>query len=76
MSDPTQYTPEQTAEMRLELDKLVEAWVDRGWSMEGAAGTIIGYGMHMMKAGAWQTIDQLVTMIRSAWPFMKVPPKQ
>lgn len=74
---PPKYFPvDQTSGMRAELDQLVNTWIDRGWSMEAATGSMLGYSLHVAKAGGWQTIDQIVTTIRSAWPLMKVPPNQ
>ncbi len=67
------YPAEQSDTMRAELDALVNTWVDRGWSMEGASGTLMGYALHMLKAGKWQTIDQVIASVRAAWPLMKVP---
>lgn len=61
------------SEMRGELDALVNTWIDRGWSMECASATLTGYAMHLIKAGKWQTIDQVIASIRAAWPLMKVP---
>jgi hypothetical protein len=72
MSDG-RYPADQSATMRSELDALVNSWIDRGWSLECAAGTLMGYAMHMVKAGKWQTVDQVVASIRAAWPLMKVP---
>ena len=68
------FPADQTATMRAEIDALVEAWIDRGWSMEGASATLIGYGMHMLKAGKWKSLDEVITSIRAAWPLMKEKP--
>jgi hypothetical protein len=65
---------EQSALMRDEVDRLVNMWIDRGLSMESASATLIGYGLHMLKAGGWQTLDQLVASMRAAWPLMKEAP--
>lgn len=70
---PRSYPVEQTTAMRAELDQLMISWSERGWSTEAAAGTVIGFGLHLMKAGRWQTIDELISTIRSAWPLMRVP---
>jgi len=72
---PRSFPAEQTEAMRDELDQLVQTWVDRGWSMEAATGTILGYSMHMAKAGRWQTLDEIIHTMRSAWPLMRVPPQ-
>jgi len=70
---PKSFPAEQTAAMRDEIDLMVNQWIDRGWSMEAATGTLLGYALHRAKAGAWQTLDQIVHSIRSAWPLMKIP---
>ena len=62
---------QEAAEMRAQLDALVETWVDRGWSMESASATLIGYGLHLLAAGRWQTLDQLFASVRAAWPTMQ-----
>lgn len=66
------YPADQSTTMRNELDALVNTWIDRGWSMEYAASTLMGYALHMTKAGKWQTVDQMIASIRAAWPLMKV----
>lgn len=73
---PKSYPIEQTTAMRDELDRLTNSWQERGWSAEAAAGTVLGYGLHLMKAGRWQTVDELVHTIRSAWPLMRIPQPQ
>lgn len=75
MTPPKSFPAEQTTAMRDELDQLVNAWIDRGWSMEATAGTLLGYSLHLAKAGGWQTVDEIVSTIRSAWPLMKIPAK-
>jgi hypothetical protein len=70
---PKSYPVEQTTAMRAELDQLMLTWQERGWSLEASAGTVLGYGLHLMKEGRWQTVDELIHTIRSAWPLMRVP---
>ena len=70
MSDG-RFPADQTATMRAELDALVNTWIDRGWSMEAATGTLLGYALHLAKAGKWQTLEQIIASIRAAWPLMQ-----
>lgn len=67
------FPKEQAEGMRQELDALVNTWLDKEWSMESASATLIGYGLHMVKAGKWQSLDELIANIQLAWPLMKVP---